>query len=390
MLRIDRYNINIKQGAVMKLNNLIFKSDDPQSLHKLLGIVIALAFSIWGMILRFKAFANRELWVDEIIQIKMTLEPLKPLWLREDGALDITSFPGDYLLTYPLVKLFGVSKWVTIPHVIVTLLGFYLLYMLCRHYFRTAFGYLVAFVLLCFNDILIFHALEIRPYSVLPTLALACFYFTKDVIARKDGNNRQNFFVIILFVITILFHPFGVSIAFFVLLFHILNQSKEESLSDVMRRNAKFIGIISAIVIIPWIYFVVGIMLVPPLEQEVFRYVPNPVSESPLSKSHNAPAYLVFSGYLANHLIGLRSLYFLLLGIVATLIISHQDRYRQIIYFFTLIAFPILCVLILDITIGYWFLPRQYIWVIPLFCFFLGWCWDSVIYSFYERSSYFR
>jgi len=374
----------------MKLNNLIFKSDDPQSLHKVLGIVIALVFSIWGMILRFKTFLNRELWMDETIQMKMSLEPLKPLWLREDGALDVTSFPGDYLLIYPFVKLFGTSKWVTIPHVIVTLLGFYLLYMLCKDYFRTAFGYLVAFVLLCFNDILIFHALEIRPYSVLPTLALACFYFAKDVIGRKDTNKRQDFLVIILFVVTILFHPFGVTIAFVILLFHILNQLKDESLLDVIRRNAKFVGIISAIAILPWIYFVVGIILVPPLEQEVFEYVPNPVSNTPLSEAHNAPAYLVFSGYLANHLMSLRGLYFLLLGMVATLIIKHQDRLGQIIYFFTLIVFPIFCILILDIIIDYWFLPRQYVWVIPLFAFFLGWCWDSAICSFYERSSYFK
>ena len=106
----------------MKLYNCLFKSDGFQSLHKALGIVIALVFSIWGMILRFKAFASRELWIDEIIQINMALEPLKPLWLRENTAIDVTSFPGDYLLIYPFLKLFGVSKLVVIPHVIVTLL----------------------------------------------------------------------------------------------------------------------------------------------------------------------------------------------------------------------------------------------------------------------------
>ena len=200
----------------MKLGNSIITSERLQLLNKYSGIGTALVFTIWGMILRFKAFANRDLWVDEIIQIKMTLEPLKPLWLRENAALDITSFPGDYLLIYPFVKLFGASKLVAIPHAIITLLGFYLLYLLCKHYFRTAFGYLVAFVLLCFNDILIFHAFEIRPYSVLPTFALACFYFAKDVISGNNSNNRQRSFVIILFVITILFHPFGVAIAFFV------------------------------------------------------------------------------------------------------------------------------------------------------------------------------
>ena len=153
----------------MRLSNSYLKSGLLPSLHKALGIVIALVFTIWGMILRFKTFANRELWIDEIIQINMTLEPLKPLWLRENSAKDITSFPGDYLLTYPFVKLFGASKLVAIPHAIVTLLGFYLLYILCKHYFKTVFGYLVVFVLLCFNKVLIFHAFEIRPYSVLPT-----------------------------------------------------------------------------------------------------------------------------------------------------------------------------------------------------------------------------
>jgi len=121
----------------MRLSNSYLKSGLLPSLHKALGIVIALVFTIWGMILRFKTFANRELWIDEIIQMNMALEPLKPLWLRENTALDVTSFPGDYLLIYPFLKLFGVSKLVAIPHelfgvsklvaiphVIVTLLGF--------------------------------------------------------------------------------------------------------------------------------------------------------------------------------------------------------------------------------------------------------------------------
>jgi len=201
----------------------------------------------------------------------------------------------------------------------------------------------------------------------------------------------KNFFVIFLYVFTILFHPFGIVIAFFVLLFHILNQLKEESLLDVIRRNAKFIGTISAIVIVPWIYFVVGIILVPPLEQEVFEYTPNPFSFSNwLSNSNDSQGYLHFAGYLVNHMIGLRSLYFLLFGIVAAFIISHQDRHRQLIYFLTLVFFPILSILILDVTISYWFLPRQYIWVISLNCFFVGWCWDSLIYSLYERRYYFK
>jgi len=391
----------------MTLNDSIHKSGRLQSLHRGLGIVIASAFTIWGMILRFKPFADRQLWIDEIIQINMTFDPLKPLWLRGAGVTDITSFPGDYLLTYPFVLLFGESKLVAIPHAIVSLLGFYLMYLLCRAYVKTPIGYLVAFVVLCFNDLLIFHAFEIRPYSVLPTLSLACLYFSKDMIRHKNNTDRRPikyFSVIALFVITILFHPFGVAIAFFVLVFHLVNQLKEDSFSDVIHRNLKFIGTISAITIIPWIYFVVGIILVPPLEQEVFEFVPNPFSNSAtvsdtmavpnpsaasnpntISNSDGSPGYLVFAGYLANHMISLRSLYLLFLGIIAAFILKQKDRYSQIVFLITLIILPIVSIFILDIAINYWFLPRQYTWVIALNAFFLGWCWDSIICSFHQR-----
>jgi len=312
-------------------------------MHSILRIAIATVFSIWGMILRFKTITNRELWLDEINQIGFTLEPLKPLLLRDHPRKDITSFPGDYFLTYPFVKLFGASKMVAIPHAIVTMLGFYLFYLLCQRYFKTTFGYLVAFILLCFNGLLIWHALEIRPYAVLPTLALACFYFAKDVIGKDDSNDRHSlkkFLVGLLFVITILFHAFGIYIVFFVLLFHIIDHLKEESLLDIIRRNVKFIGTIVAIVLLPWIWFVTGILLMSPQGIDVFEYVPNPLLD-----------FYGFSGAIVGHLVAFRSLYFLLFGMLAALF------------------FPI---------------PRQYVWVIPLFCFFLGWCWDSVVHSFSE------
>jgi hypothetical protein len=347
-------------------------------MHRILRITIATVFSIWGMILRVKRFTNRELWLDEINQIDFTLEPFKPLWLRDNPTKDITSFPGDYLLTYPFVKLFGASKLVAIPHAIVTMLGFYLLYLLCQRYFKTTFGYLISFVLFCFNGLLIWHALEIRPYAVLATSALACFYFAKDVIGKDDSNDRhilKKFLVGLLFITTILFHAFGLYIVFFVLVYHIINQLKEESLLDIMRRNMKFIGTIATIAILPWIWFAAGILLRSSEGFDVFEYVPNPFTD-----------FYSFSGAIAGHLVAFRSLYFLLFGIFAAFIIPHQERFPQFNFFLTLIAFPILFILISAIIKDYWFIPRQYIWVIPLFCFFIGWCWDSVIQSFSEKS----
>lgn len=53
-------------------------------------------------------------------------------------------FPCDYVLIYPFYKIFGKNKWgLALPHIFITLVGFYLLYILCRKYFKTIWGYLV-------------------------------------------------------------------------------------------------------------------------------------------------------------------------------------------------------------------------------------------------------
>ncbi len=90
--------------------------------HSIIGVSIASIFSVWGMILRVKTFVNRELWLDEIRQLGFTLEHFRPIWLRDDPTLDITSYPGDYLLTYPFIKLFGTDKLAAIPHAMITVL----------------------------------------------------------------------------------------------------------------------------------------------------------------------------------------------------------------------------------------------------------------------------
>ena len=345
--------------------------------HRIPGIIIASVFSVWGMILRFRIFVNRDFWLDEINQLRFTLEPLKPLWLREHPRKDITSFPGDYLLTYPFVKMFGASKLVAIPHAIVTLIGFYLLYLICQRYFKTTFGYLVTFSLMCFNGLLTWHAFEIRPYSVLPTLTLACFYFGKDVIEKgSEGvtSNLKKFLIGLLFVITILFHVYGIYIVFFVLLFHILIQTNEEAFFAVIRRKVKFFFTIGAITFLPWIWFTVAILTIKQSDFDVFEYIPNPFVD-----------VYDFCGTMVGIFIGIRGLYFLLFGMIAAFIIPHLEQYRQIKFFLFLIVFPITCVLASSIIKNYWFLPRQFVWVVPLFCFFLGWCWDSVIYLLRER-----
>ena len=129
---------------------------------------------IAGMGLRVHRLATRELWGDELFEFYQFKGPFMPFWFNDRYAMaDHSAYPGEYLLNYPFVQMFGLNKWgIMVPHIILTILGFLLLYKLCQLYFKTTWGYVAAFALVCFHRELIFHSFEFRPYAVLPTLAL--------------------------------------------------------------------------------------------------------------------------------------------------------------------------------------------------------------------------
>jgi hypothetical protein len=62
--------------------------------------LIAIGFSAYGMVLRCRELAGRELWLDEKHSLKAAVGGLKPFWQRLDYG-ELTSFPGEYLLSYP-------------------------------------------------------------------------------------------------------------------------------------------------------------------------------------------------------------------------------------------------------------------------------------------------
>jgi len=198
--------------------------------YKYVNPAICFVFSAWALFLRFKATYERILSNDEVYQLIRTVGSFKPIWLRNYYG-DFSCFPGDYLLTYPFITFFlgqidsktdpflfknvivlDAHKWgLLIPHILVTILGFYVLYLLCRRYFKNTWGYIVAFAVVCFNSHLASHAFEFRSYAFLPTLSLASFYFIDLLFCQYDNLGRTKKVLIGAFLLLVAcFHVFGI------------------------------------------------------------------------------------------------------------------------------------------------------------------------------------
>jgi hypothetical protein len=101
------------------------------------------------------------------------------------------------------------------------------------------------------------------------------------------------------------------------------------------------------------------------LKLNTFDYIQNPF--------YNIADFLKA---IFGNLIGNKSLYLLLMGIIIPFVFFYRDKYKQLLFLLLAIVFPLGLILIFDIIQSYWFLQRQFVWVMPLFAFFLGWTWD--------------
>ncbi len=169
---------------------------DNKDWKKYLIPLIVTVISIYALFLRFDDLGRRELWGDELNQLSImdqgVLHLIKELPHHEAN----TYLNGDHFLIYPFFKIFSYNKWgLAIPHIFSTILGFYLLYLIGKRYFKTIWGYIISFGVICFNASLIKHATEVRPYAVLPTLALAGLYFSGMLVNEANLSPRKKFFI---------------------------------------------------------------------------------------------------------------------------------------------------------------------------------------------------
>ncbi|MDD5013961.1 MAG: hypothetical protein PHW73_02520 [Atribacterota bacterium] len=337
-------------------------------------LIIILLIVSFGMYLRFVNRHNKELCVDEPYQIN-TMKV--SLWYAISDAKRIMQFPGDVVLLYPFYLAFGENKWgLAIPHIMITLLGFYLFYMLCKKYIKTGWGFIIAFLVVALNNNLINHAFEIRPYAVLATLGTAAFLVMQYIFENQSPSTFKKVLISIFISIAILFHLYGSLMLFFSYVFHFLFSKKEKGFKITTLKHIRYYGIALLISLPLWYYFALNndktyLKSFTTTQYGSFEYIHKGLI--PMAKG------------IFGNLICFKKLYFLLAGLVFAFLIPHKERLKQIMFFVIMIMLPMGLILLSSVIYGYWFLPRQFVWAMPLFAFLLGWSWDSVILYLKEK-----
>ena len=341
-------------------------------------------FSIYGLYLRFITYSQRPLNPDEMNQLNYTARgSLLPFWKMYTKG-ELTAFPGDYLLTFPFVKILGSNKWlITMPHIIATIIGFYLLYIICNKYLKSTLAVLMVFALVCLNYNLRYHAFEFRPYAVLPTLALAVFIISEHVVCNYDQLTRtQKTLIGLFFALTVAFHAYGILMIFLFMSYFVLSKSQEKPIIKIVQKILPF-SLTVAVVTVPlflWYYMQNNFSDGSFADRNIntFDFIPNPLSNP------NGFLRAIFG-----NLIGAKTLNPLVIGILAAFVVPQKNKLNQIRFFLLLIVLPIELILLADLRTGYWFVQRQFVWVMPFFAFWLAWCWDS-IFIFISEITYVR
>ncbi|MDP2939774.1 MAG: hypothetical protein Q8O13_06840 [Candidatus Omnitrophota bacterium] len=346
-------------------------------MKKYLPIFVAIFFSILALYFRIERLAYHSFNVDELMQLFIINRPFLD-FLKMLTTNEFCSFlSGDYYLIYPFFKVFQYNKWgLAVPHIIATILGFYLLYLICRLYYKTIWGYIITFAIVCFNATLILHATEIRTYAVLPTLALAAFYFSQLLIAQPFINLKKKWLIGAFFVLIIWFHVYGILILLLSFIYSLLTKLHTKFFKDTFKSNIKFMSVVLSVAMPLWLYSIFGSHFsYQGLRSEImFAHIPNPLVD-----------IIAFFKAIFGNLMGYKKLYPLFLGIIIPLIIPYKDRYKHIALLLIMVFLPIILILLSDLRTQYYFLQKQFIWTMPFFALFIGLAWESFLVYIYER-----
>ena len=330
-------------------------------------------FSIWGMYLRIRWLMARPFMDgDQFYQLKAMEQPFWEMIKNMPHQEHCSYLSFDYYVNYPFFRWFGFNKWLTnIPHLLITALGFYFFYLVCRQYLKTVWGLALAFTIFCFNISLIDNAVQIRVYAVLPTLALMCLYYSRYVIENfSQISSAKKFWLGAFFILLLWFHVYGVVILGCTMFFIVLEKYREENFRENFFGLFKFFGIVLLIAMPFWAYSVYGPHS-PYRPEPPFHFIANP-----------AINFLKFVKSILANLLGKSQMYFLLLGVLIPFVIPYKNRSRDIMIFFVLVVIPLQVLLYGVVKHEYWFLQRQFTWVMPFFAMYLASACESGILFF--------
>jgi len=358
--------------------------------------VVAIALSLLALYFRLLWVARKAesgLIGDEIWQLGAMGGSLWDMIKSLPHQEHATFLSGDYFIIYPFFKMFGYNRWgIAFPHLVIAMIGFYYFYLISKRYFRTTWAYVIAFAILAFNVTLIEKSTMARTYAVLPTLALMILYYGQMLV---DGNvhlsMKQKWGFGIFFVLALWFHVYGILIVFCTILYCLLGKFQDKSAKVIIVDMVKFFSIVFVIAMPFWLISVYGPHILPGVDLidtrmnvldyqfsdrniTTFDYIPNPLFD-----------FIGFLKSIFGNLIGYRKFYILLPGVFIPFFLPVKNRYKLIGFLLALVALPLMLLLFSVLKSGYWFLQRQFVWVMPFFALFLAWSWDSLILFILKR-----
>jgi hypothetical protein len=346
------------------------------------SLAIIVLISIFALSIRLQIFLKRtDLVGDEFCQYNRTnIYPLFPFWQNTREFDDVTTFPGHYLFLFPFIRTFASDAlFLRTPTFIMQVLLFIFLYYVSKSFFKTIWGYIIAFIIVCFNATLIVHSLELRPYSSLPTLALVSFYYADVCVRQKTELNLfQKSIILMLYIFMALFYAYGIFIILLPIFYQFLTRTP--GLSN--KNNFKFLITLITISCLIWAWYIAGFIWLryvsaeptPLLGFNTFKYIQNPFVN-----------FLGFMKGIFGNMMGRKELYFLFGGFIAMLFIPKTEKIKQIYFFMLLIVFPPLLSCLSSLLSHYDYVQRHFCWAMPFFAILIAWQWDSFIYNVIQR-----
>jgi hypothetical protein len=323
--------------------------------------------AICAIYLRIDRLINREMTGDEREQLNSLALSTRKLLFKYCAGM-AGGHPGDYLLTKPFASL-PFSLWrLSFPHICMLGLALYFLYRICNNEFRTWLGPLAVFTLFTFNRNLIFHALELRPYASLPTLALALYWFSKKAVQNNQWTMGQQIGWGTLWALAIVFHSYGLMMSALILGYHLLFSRRDQTLGGTIR-SLFFPTVLATLLVAPiWIYYA------GPSVQIYHKY-----DTFELSHSGFRAVFSCIFGNLGD--INLRWAWMAQLLIVAAgALVPDKQRAARVGFLILCVILPIALILFIDYRQHYWFLPRQFVWVMPLWGILVGQSLESIYF----------
>lgn len=289
-------------------------------------------------------------------------------------------FHGAYLLLYPIGHFISVDKFIVgIPYILLSLLFYYLFARVnwarlmgldnSHEWISSKWANVLACFLIAYNNTLIIYAFELRPYSVLCLLMLVALFVSWKIVAQ----NRLNVWLICYAFLIISFHNYG----FFMLIvglsycvsFRLFLESTKGG-SWIRRVGSYWPAVINLLMatVCSYPFF--------------WLYQTRPVLRTHLQMNFDVHQYIHagIAGAVQVMAIyyGFRSdfkwvrLIIVLLVACGVFLFIYQKKWAPILFVLILVIGPTYAIYLQDLRLKYWFIQRQFLWVIPFHAAFVG------------------